>query len=137
MLDLWDGELESLLKLFDRANPLREKSHGTELMEVSVEADAPGWLIITQLADPQWRGRWLEGDGQGEMPAEILPTFRRNDREGAWQRVWVPGPGHRKLRLEYVATDVTLGLAISGASWLVWCVIIAVVAARERREEWA
>jgi hypothetical protein len=137
MLDFWDGELEPLLRLFDQAVPQRHESHGTQLMDVSVEADAPGWVIITQLADPQWRARWLEGDGQGEMPAEILPTFRRKVGEGGWQRVWVPGPGRLKLRLEYVATDVTLGLAISGASWLVWCVIIAAVTVRERKKELA
>ena len=116
MLEIWAGDLEPLLELFDQASPLREESRGTQLMDVSVDADAPGWVIITQLADPQWRARWLDRDGQGEFPAEILPTFRRNGSEGGWQRVRVPGPGRWTLHLEYVASDVAQGLAISSAS---------------------
>jgi hypothetical protein len=123
--------------LFDQASPQQDESHGALVMNVSVEADAPGWVIVTQLADPQWRARWLDRNGRGELRAEILPTFRRSGSEGGWQRVWVPGPGRWRLHLEYVATDVITGLAISGASWLVWCVIIATIVIRERRKELA
>ena len=135
MLDVWEGDFKPLFELFDRASPLREESRGTQLMEVSVDADAPGWVIITQLADPQWRARWLDRNGQGEIPAEIVPTFRRKGSDGGWQRLRVPGTGHWTLRLEYVATDVSQGLAISGASWLIWCLSIAAVAVRARGKE--
>ena len=137
MLESWAGDLDPLLELFDRASPLREESRGAQLMDVSVDADAPGWVIITQLADPQWRARWLDRSGQEELPAEILPTFRRSDSEGGWQRVRVPGPGRWTLHLEYVATDVTQGLAISSASWLAWCLMIAAAAVRARAKEMA
>ena len=137
MLEIWAGDLEPLLELFDQASPLREESRGAQLVDVSVDADAPGWVIVTQLADPQWRARWLDRSSQGEFPAEILPTFRRNRGEGGWQRVRVPGPGRWTLHLEYVASDVAWGLAISSASWLVWCLIIAAVAVRARGKEMA
>ena len=137
MLEIWAGDLEPLLELFDQAAPLREESRGAQLMDVSVDADAPGWVIVTQLADAQWRARWLGRSSQGEFPAEILPTFRRNRGEGGWQRVRVPGPGRWTLHLEYVASDVAWGLAISSASWLVWCLIIAAVAVRARGKEMA
>ncbi|HMF35388.1 MAG TPA: hypothetical protein VKF17_02060, partial [Isosphaeraceae bacterium] len=137
MLENWASDLEPLLELFDRASPLREESRGAQLGDVSVDADAPGWVIITQLADPQWRARWLDRSGQEELPAEILPTFRRSGSEGGWQRVRVPGPGRWTLHLEYVATDVTQGLAISSASWLVWCLMIAAAAVRARGKEMA
>ncbi|MGO9811699.1 MAG: hypothetical protein ACLP53_13110, partial [Isosphaeraceae bacterium] len=137
MLEIWAGGLEPLLELFDQAAPLREESRGAQFMDVSVDADAPGWVIVTQLADPQWRARWLDRSSQGEFPAEILPTFRRNRGEGGWQRVRVPGPGRWTLHLEYVASDVAWGLAISSASWLVWCLIIAAVAVRARGKEMA
>ena len=137
MLESWAGDLDPLLELFDRAAPLRAESHGAQLRDVSVDADTPGWVIITQLADPQWRARWLDRSGQEELPAEILPTFRRSDSEGGWQRVRVPGPGRWTLHLEYVATDVTQGLAISSASWLAWCLMIAAAAVRARAKEMA
>jgi hypothetical protein len=137
MLEIWEGDIEPLLKLLDQASPLREESRGNQLMDVSVDADAPGWVIITQLADPQWRARWLNRDGQGEIPAEILPAFRRNGSEGGWQRIRVPGPGRWTLHLEYVATDVSQGLAISSVSWLIWCLIIAAAALRARGKEMA
>jgi hypothetical protein len=41
------------------------------------------------------------------------------------------------LHLEYVASDVAWGLAISSASWLVWCLIIAAVAVLARGKEMA
>lgn len=135
MLEIWDGDPKPLLELFDQALPLRQEARGTQFMDVSVDADVPGWVIITQLADPQWRARWLDSHGQGEIPAEILPTFRRNLSEGGWQRIRVPGPGRWTLRLEYVATDVSRGLAISAVSWPVWCLIIAAVAVRARGKE--
>jgi hypothetical protein len=137
MLEHWAGDLEPLLELFDRAAPLRAESRGAQLMDVSVAADAPGWVIITQLADPQWRARWLDGAGRGELPAEILPAFRRNGSEGGWQRVRVPGQGRWTLHLEYVATDVAQGLAISSASWLIWCLMIAAAVVRARGKEMA
>ena len=137
MLENWAGDLEPLLELFDRASPLRAESRGAQLMDVSVDADAPGWVIITQLADPQWRASWLDRDSQGEFPTEILPAFRRNGSEGGWQRVRVPGPGRWTLHLEYVATDITEGLAISSASWLIWCLMIAAAAVRARGKEMA
>jgi len=137
MLENWTGDVEPLLGLFERAVPLREESGGAGLVDVVVDADAPGWVIITQLADPQWRARWQDGSGQGGLPAEILPAFRRNASEGGWQRVRVAGPGRWTLHLEYVATDVTRGLAISAASWLIWCFMIAAAAVRARAKETA
>jgi len=137
MLENWAGDVKPLLELFDRASPLREESGGPQLMDVFVDADAPGWVIVTQLADPQWRARWLDGAGRGELPAEILPTFRRNGGGGGWQRVRVPAPGRWTLHLEYVATDVTRGLAISSASWLIWCLVIAAAVVRERGKDMA
>jgi hypothetical protein len=137
MLETWAGDIGPLLELFDRASPLREGSRGTRFMDVAVDTDTFGWVIITQLADPQWRARWSGRTGQGELPAEILPTFRRSASEGGWQRVRVPGPGSWTLHLEYVASDVSQGLAISSVSWLVWCLIVATTAVRTKRREMA
>ncbi|MGC8638647.1 MAG: hypothetical protein ACP5XB_02075 [Isosphaeraceae bacterium] len=119
MLDSWTGDLRSLLDLFDRAKPLATEARSSERLDVSLDVDGPGWVIVSQLADPQWRA-WWSGEKELEGPAEILPTFRLGERAGGWQRVWVPGAGRWTLHLEYNAHDVYVGLLISGVAWLAW-----------------
>jgi hypothetical protein len=130
MLDVWTGETGPLLDLFDRARPLEAERPSSLAWEIPVDAEADGWVIITQLADPQWRARWTGRDGQAERPAEVLPTFRRDDSAGGWQRVRVPSPGRWVLHLEYAARDVEQGLWISALAWPAWCSILAVMAYR-------
>lgn len=131
MLDSWSGDLEALLRLFDGARPLSTVSRSPERLDVSLNADGPGWVIVTQLADPQWEARWTGDSGLESTTAEILPTFRRKPSEGGWQRIRVPGPGRWSLRLEYQARDVHTGLVISGVSWLAWGAVLGL--ARWRR----
>src|SRR5262249_45312018 len=109
MLDVWTGDTGPLLDLFDRARPLEAERPSSLAWEIPVDAEAEGWVIVSQLADPQWQARWTGRDGQGERLAEILPTFRHDDSAGGWQRVRVPGPGRWVLHLEYAAHDVDLG----------------------------
>ncbi|HKM53738.1 MAG TPA: hypothetical protein VJY33_10030 [Isosphaeraceae bacterium] len=127
MLDHWDGDTGPLLALFDRAVPLRENRRASTLLDIEIEAEEPGWVIITQLADPQWQARWVDEAGE-ELPARILPSFLRKLSDGGWQRVELPGPGRWSLHMEYVARDVRDGLAISALAWALWC-LAAVVAA--------
>ena len=48
---------------------------------ITVSADEPAWVIVSQLADPQWKARWIGLDDQGERStAEILPAFRKRGR---------------------------------------------------------
>jgi hypothetical protein len=136
MLDDWDGNPGPLLELFDQASPLRAEARSSQRLEVTVEGSAGDWVIVTQLADPQWQARWTSRDGQGDR-AEILPTFQREQSLGGWQRVQVPGTGRWTLHLEYVASDVTRGLIISGVSWLVWGFLLAGVAVWSRRRRFA
>ena len=51
---------------------------------------------------------------------EILPTFRKEDRSGGWQRVEIPRAGNFVLRLTYEAEDVSEGLAVSAFAWMCW-----------------
>jgi hypothetical protein len=132
MLETWSGEVGPLLELFDRARPLPMERRTSQLLEVNVEADAAGWIIVSQLADPQWKGRWIGLDSEDQTPAEILPAFRRGPSEGGWQRVRVPGPGRWTLHMEYVASDVAQGILVSAVAALLWVIALAWVAARSR-----
>jgi hypothetical protein len=133
MLETWSGEVGPLLQLFDRARPVALERRTSLQLEVNVETGAAGWIIVSQLADPQWQGRWIGLDSEDQAPAEILPAFRRGPGEGGWQRVRVPGPGRWRLRMEYVAVDIAQGLAVSAAAALLWVIALAWAAARSRR----
>jgi hypothetical protein len=132
MLDSWPGDLEPLLDLFDRARPLPSDRPSAERLDVSLNADGPGWVIVSQLADPQWKARW-SSESRPEVEAEIFPTFRLKPTDGGWQRVKVPGAGRWTLHLEYEARDVNLGRAISGLTCAVWCLVLAAAAVRTRK----
>ena len=117
MLDEWSGDLEHLLNLFDRAEPLKAESPRPEEWTIQVWTREPGWVIVSQLYDPQWRARWIGMEGQGEADTLILPAFRRWGEPGGWQRVEIPGEGLWLLHLEYDPRDAAEGAAISTIAW--------------------
>jgi hypothetical protein len=101
--------------------PLETRSARPERLDVAVELEpgtaASAVVLVSQLAEPQWRAHWIGIDGR-TLPAAIQ-AVRTNAREWGWQAVKVPGPGRWTLRLEYVARDVQVGLIVSGVSFLV------------------
>jgi len=133
VLDEWSGDPREILAVLRGAQPLATESARPEEWTISVSAGEPAWVIVPQLADPQWKARWIELDGQGDGHAEILPTFRKNGEPGGWQRVQVPAPGRWTLRLEYEARDVALGLAISTVAWMSWMLAAVVTGFRAAR----
>jgi hypothetical protein len=117
ILDSPGDELEAVLRVLGPAVPLELRSQVPERLDLTVDADGPAAVIVSQLSDPQWEGRWIGPDGRAQ-PAEVLPVFRSPLRYG-WQAIHVPGPGRWTLHLEYVARDVQAGLIVSGVSFLV------------------
>ena len=109
-----------MLAILDAAEPLAAESARPEEWTISVQVDEPAWVIVSQLADPQWTARWIGLDGQGEFDGKILPAFRKESQPGGWQCLAVPAPGRWTLRLEYDARDVAEGAAISMVAWLSW-----------------
>lgn len=124
----WNGDPRAVLHLLDRARPLSASRRSPGDWEVQLEGiDRPGWVVISQLADPQWRAT-IAGEG-----ANIEPAFRVGEAGGAWQRVFVDGPIEAAtLRLVYQADDVRLGLLVSGACWTAWILAILYVWGRRR-----
>ena len=109
VLDDWSGDPQEILAIFDGAQPLDAECSRPEEWTISVDDGEWGWVIVSQLADPQWQAHWIGLDGQGEYDVPILPTFRKENEPGGWQRVEVPGPGRWTLRLNYDAHDVVDG----------------------------
>jgi hypothetical protein len=127
MLDESSGRPDEILAVLDQAEPLAADCSQREVRMIAVEVTEPAWVIVSQLYDPQWSGRWVGVDGQGEFEAEIRPTFRKRGEPGGWQRVGVPGEGRWMLFLEYEPRDVMLGIAISVLAWASWvtCLLCA------------
>jgi hypothetical protein len=117
MLKSAQDEPEAVARVLEKATPLERRGEVPERIELSVDASAGAAVIVTQLFDPQWRGRWIGADGRAQR-ATVLPVFMSREGHG-WQRIDVPGPGRWTLHLEYVARDVQAGLLISGLSFLV------------------
>jgi hypothetical protein len=112
-----DDELEAATGVLEKATPLELRGAIPERLELNLDTSGPAAVIVTQLFDPQWQGRWIGPDGR-ERPAAVLPVFKSRESHG-WQMIDVPGPGRWTLHLEYVARDVQAGLIISGVSFLV------------------
>jgi hypothetical protein len=120
IMEDWSGDPREILPIFDGAEPLKAESHGPEEMTIRINSTEPGWVIVSQLADPEWRAHWLDEKGRDLGDAEILPAFVKKGEPGGWQRVEIPGSGPLVLRLTYDASDVSLGLAISVIAWMSW-----------------
>jgi len=131
LLDEWSGDPREILPLFERAEPLAALCSRPGEWTIWLDAVEPAWVIVSQLADPQWTARWIGQEGQGEHLVPILPSFRKPGEPGGWQRVQVPGEGLWMLRLEYEPNDVIEGVEISTIAWAAW--LIAALRAVLRR----
>jgi hypothetical protein len=133
MLDDWTGDPRDLLPLFERAEPLAAQSSRPEDWTIAVQVAEPGWVIVSQLDDPQWSARWIGLQGEGDYHGEIKPAFRRpGDAVGGWQYLKVPFNGRWALHLTYEARDVLEGTAVSTMAWMSWVLCALAVSLRRR-----
>jgi hypothetical protein len=134
VFDPGDGDPRPILDLIDRARALPTVVRSPVEWEVALEVDEPGWVLISQLDDPQWRARIGSTGGREGEPANIESAFRVGDAGGGWQRVFVDKPrAGGVLRLSYDAADLRLGWKISAASWLVWVMTLSFLHLASRR----
>jgi hypothetical protein len=133
VLDVWSGDHREILGVLRSATPLPCEQPRPEDWTITLSADAPAWVIISQLADPQWTARWIKDDDGVIGDGEIVPTFRKPGEPGGWQRVKVPGAGRWTLRLEYQARDLAFGTAVSTLAWASW--LLAALRAGLRRRK--
>ena len=109
MLDDWSGDPREILEILDLAEPLAAGLATPDEWTISVRDRRPGWVIVSQLADPQWTahvdrsGRARCGDERDPagIPQRIAAgglAASRGSRAGRWT-----------LRLEYDARDVAEG----------------------------
>ncbi|HEV3164331.1 MAG TPA: hypothetical protein VGZ22_09900 [Isosphaeraceae bacterium] len=104
-----NGDPNRVLNVMQASRPLRLLAPDPEHLAVEIQADQPGLVLLSQLADPGWRAAWV--NGQGSQAAEIVRVF------GGWQAVKLPGEGSWTLWLAYPGHDVWLGITISAVAW--------------------
>lgn len=120
------GEPGELLDLLADARPLPLRSRSPEHLELDLEAEGPGTVVVAQLDYPEWSASWVGPAGDAN-PSEIDRVL------GGWQGVTVPGPGRRTLRLDYEGRAERWGLVISAVSWAGWGLGLALASRRGRR----
>jgi hypothetical protein len=120
ILGTWSGSPWEVLDTIERARPLDVRASDPEHREVAFRSDGPALVLLTELADPEWRAI-LTGPG-GERAAVVERAYGRPN-QGAWQAVKVPGPGEWTLRLAYRGRDVYEGLVMSGVALAVLAVL--------------
>jgi hypothetical protein len=116
ILETAGAEPGTVIRVLEGARPLEAVAPRPERLDVAVAVEGPAAVVVSQLADPQWRARWIGPDGV-ERPAAVRPVFA-GPREHGWQAAVVPGPGRWSLRMEYDARDVAMGQLVSGTSLL-------------------
>jgi hypothetical protein len=129
----WSGDPRQILRLLDNATPLAAESKKPEELTIVIEATEPGWAIVTQLADPQWKATCVNPGGSWTSDPEIRPAFRTAREPTGWQCIAVPAPGLWIVNLKYEANDVRVGLMISAIAWAFWLVVTMVTFVRAVR----
>ena len=133
-LDDWSGDPLQVLRVFEKAEPLHFEAIAPDECTITVEAQERGWVIISQLADPQWSARWTSLGRHRTFEDKPRPAFRRVNEPGGWQCIEVPSPGRWSLQLNYEAREIELGLGISVIAWASW-LIAAIRMSRENRRK--
>jgi len=118
----WSGKPVDILRVIDKAMPLPTESVKPEEWSIWIEASERGWVVVSQLADPQWKARWNNLDRPWVSDAEIKPAFRRANEAGGWQCIEVPEAGRWMLHLEYESPAAAAGMGVSVIAWTGWIV---------------
>jgi hypothetical protein len=132
-LDDWSGDPRQVLRVIEKAEPQRFEAKAPDECTITVEAQTRGWVIITQLNDPQWSARWTSLGRHRTFDDKLRPAFRRANEPGGWQCIEVPAPGRWALRLNYEARELELGLGISVLAWASWLIAVVRTSIANRR----
>ncbi len=124
IVDDWSGDPRHIIRVLRNAVPLAAESRIPEEWTILIEATEPGWVVVTQLGDPQWKARWITREDAGNTNPEIRPAFRRGIEPTGWQCVEIPAAGRWTLGLEYDAADAATGLVFSAIAWIGWLIAV-------------
>ncbi len=122
IVDDWSGDPGHILRVLKDATPLEARSRTPEDWTIPIDAAEPGWVIVAQVADPQWKAYAIDPDGSSETERVIRPAFRKGTESTGWQAIKISAAGRWTVRLEYEAQDVLTGLTISVIACTCWLI---------------
>ena len=102
-------------------------SESPNRVELAVELDGPGLLVLRDYYDPAWRATATDGQGR----SRTLPVWRANR---VMRAVHLEG-GSWTVRFDYRPTGAWIGGAISLAAWLGIAALAVVNAVRRGTRE--
>ncbi len=119
------GDPMRIPELLDDARPLDLLMTVPERLELSIETDGPGLVLVTQLDYPEWTASVSDAEGVAN-PAPVHSVL------GGWQGIALPGPGSWTIRLSYEGRFERLGLLLSSMSWVAWLAGLLITLRRHR-----
>ncbi|MCP4168015.1 MAG: oligosaccharide flippase family protein [Chloroflexi bacterium] len=99
--------------VFGDLRDVRVRSYGLSGLDIEVDVDAPGWLLLADAYFPGWRAylRPLDAVDEGEGIGEAeLPVYRAN---GNFRAVYIDTPGWYGVRFHYTPMSFKIGLYAS------------------------
>ena len=124
-LDDWSGDPRQVRRVFEKAEPLPFEAKTPDECTITVEALERGWVIVTQLADPQWSARvdqtW---DSTGPLTTSSGRRFAGQTSRAGGSVLKFRHPAAGRLRSDYEARDVELGLGFSVIAWAGWLIAV-------------
>lgn len=98
---------------FGQQRQARVRDNGLNQVEVEIDVDAPGWLLLNDAYFPGWRAytRPLAAVDEGEgIDEQELVIHRAN---GNFRAVYVPEPGWQVVRFHYTPMSFKIGMYAS------------------------
>ncbi len=84
-----DWDPYELLNLMRDATPLPWRSAVPERVETEAQTTGPGFVVLSQLDDPEWRATLRGPDGEHRVPIPRLFAYGGTEH-GGWQGIRIP-----------------------------------------------
>lgn len=107
------GAVEPPAAVFGHKREAKVRLYGLNDVEVEIDADAPGWVLLNDAYFPGWRAyvRPLAAVDTGEGVGEEETTIYRAN--GNFRAVYLAKPGWQAVRFHYTPLSFKLGLYTS------------------------
>jgi hypothetical protein len=106
-------EPAGVLRVLEAAHAASFQSGVPERALVELQANGPGLAVMSQLDDPEWRGRLTGPSGTSDVAVERV----FGNRVAGWQAVRIPDAGRWTIELVYRGRAARFGLAVSAVAW--------------------
>lgn len=104
-----DSPIDLPPPVFGQRRNVWVRSYGLNEVEITLDVDAPGWLLLNDAYFPGWKAASYPA-GAKEYTEKALTIHRAN---GNFRAVYVDAPGHQFVRFSYSPMSFKIGLYAS------------------------